>query len=295
LITPDTVYQACRFLHDTSLMLLWGCSAFVSALVPAPISERIWPKFTGFLLAAAMAVVVTTAIALPLEAAMIGNGWSDAADAGTIHDVLFDTTVGWAWQAQALSSLLLCATFLAPRRMRPAMLSLAAGLGLACLALTGHAAMHQGWLGLLHRINDIIHLLAAGGWLGALVPLLPILRLLQIDECRRDAGLALRQFSNIGHVAVGLVILSGLTNTALILGRLPTDWTSPYQALLASKIAVVACMAALAIVNRYVFVPWMSRRLPRALDAIRIGTVAEIALGVIAIACVAVFGMLEPV
>lgn len=276
-------------------MLLWGCSAFVSALVPAPISKRIWPKFTGFLLAAAIAAAFTTAMALPLEAAMIGNGWVDAANAGTIHDVLFDTTVGWAWQVQALSSVLLCATFLAPHRMRPTMLPLAAGLGLVCLALTGHAAMHQGGLGLVHRINDIVHLLAAGGWLGALVPLLPILRLLEVEECRRDAALALRRFSNIGHAAVGLVILSGLVNTALILGRLPTDWASPYQALLASKIAVVACMTALAIVNRYVFVPWMGRRLPRALDAIRIGTMAEIALGVIAIACVAVFGMLEPV
>ncbi|WP_132528311.1 copper homeostasis membrane protein CopD [Rhizobium sp. BK376] len=294
MITPDIAYQACRFLHDTSLMLLWGCSAFLSVLASASISRRVWPKFTGFVLAAVIVAILTTAIALPLQTGIIGNGWVDTVNPATIHDVLFDTTAGRAWQVQAVTNFFLLLAFLAPRHLRPAALALTAGLGLASLTLTGHAAMHQGWFGFAHRLNDIVHLLAAGSWFGALVPLLPILRLLEVEECRRDAGRALKRFSNIGHAAVALVILSGLINTALILGRLPTNWASPYQAMLAFKIAVVTCMTMLAIINRYVFVPRIGRQPQRALAAIRTGTIVEIALGIVAIACVAVFGMLEP-
>ncbi|WP_246662542.1 CopD family protein [Rhizobium sp. P44RR-XXIV] len=138
-------------------------------------------------------------------------------------------------------------------------------------------------------------MLTGGGWLGALVPLIPILRLLSRPECRTEAQLALRRFSTAGHWAVALVILSGIVNTILILKRLPTDWSSPYQTLLAIKIALVAGMSLLAIVNRYVFVHWMSRNSSRALQALRIGSIAEIVIGFVVIGLVAVFGMMEPV
>ena len=79
------------------------------------------------------------------------------------------------------------------------------------------------------------------------------------------------------------------------LKRLPTDWSSPYQRLLAIKIALVAGMTLLAIINRYVFVPWIGRNPSRALQALRLGSIAEIVLGIVVIGVVAVFGMLEPV
>ena len=107
--------------------------------------------------------------------------------------------------------------------------------------------------------------------------------------------MALRHFSNAGHVTVALVILSGIVNAMLILKRLPTDWSSPYQMLLAAKIGLVAGMVFLAIVNRYVFVPWIGRNPGRALQALRLGSIAEIIVGLAVIGLVAVFGMLEPI
>jgi len=147
----------------------------------------------------------------------------------------------------------------------------------------------------VHRANDILHVLAGGGWLGALLPLIPILKLLGRPEYRTGAQVALRRFSNAGHAAVALVILSGIVSTLLILKRLPTDWSSPYQKLLAIKIALVAIMTVLAIINRYVFVPWIGRKPARALLALRLGSISEIVIGIIVIALVAVFGMMEPV
>jgi putative copper export protein len=110
------------------------------------------------------------------------------------------------------------------------------------------------------RANDVLHVLAGGAWLGALLPLIPILRLLDEPDCHADALLSLRRFSTAGHIAVALVLTSGVINTALILQRLPTDWSSPYQALLALKIILIAGMTGLAIVNRYIFVPRMRPR-----------------------------------
>ncbi len=291
---PTTALELCRFLHDASLMLLWGSCAYLSLLVPKAIADIVWRGMAMPFLLIALVSGLAMLISLPAATAIIGNGWSDALDVGMVHDVLFDTTVGRAWQAQALTTAMMVCAFLLPESWRRHGLALASGLGLAALSLTGHASMLEGWLRQAHRANDILHVLTGGGWLGALVPLIPILRLLGRPDCRAAAQLALRRFSNAGHAAVALVVLSGLVNTMLILKRLPTDWSSPYQTLLALKIALVAVMALLAIVNRYVFVPWIGRNPGRALHALRLGSIAEIAIGMLVIGLVSVFGMLEP-
>ncbi|MDL2410362.1 copper homeostasis membrane protein CopD [Rhizobium calliandrae] len=295
MIDPSSALQACRFFHDASLMLLWGGSAFLCLLVPKALAGRVWRMFGAAPFLTALTAGLATVALLPLETAIIGNGWSDAFDAGTIQDVLFETTVGQAWQAQAAAALILVLAFLPSKDWRLAGVALGSGLGLAALTLTGHASMHEGWLKLAHRANDILHLLTGGGWLGALVPLIPILRLLITPECREEALLALRRFSTAGHGAVAMVIASGIVNTMLVLRRLPIDWSSSYQALLAIKIALVAGMSLLAIVNRYVFVPRIRRDRERALSAIRLGAIAEVFLGIAVIALVAVLGVLEPV
>ncbi|HEY0123126.1 MAG TPA: copper homeostasis membrane protein CopD [Rhizobium sp.] len=295
MIEPDTALAACRFLHDASLMLLWGGSAYLCLMVPKPLADKVWRMLAGASVVTASIAGLTTVMSLPLAAASIGNGWSDAIDAGTLQAVLFETTVGQAWLAQAAAALILLPALPLPGHWRHRGIALGSGLGLAALALTGHASMHEGWLKMAHRANDILHVLAGGGWLGALLPLIPILRLLSQPEYRVEALLALRRFSTAGHIAVALVIASGIVNTILVLKHLPTDWSSPYQVLLGLKIALVAGMSLLAIVNRYVLVPRIGHDQARALNAIRLGSIAEILLGIAIIALVAVFGMLEPV
>jgi putative copper resistance protein D len=295
LIDIQTALEACRFLHNASLMYLWGASAFLCILVPRPLADAIWHKFGRAPLIAAVIAVATSVVYLPLEAGSIGEGWQATIDPGTLRDVLFETTVGWAWQAQAVAAAVLAISFITPMRMRIASTAFGAGISLASLALTGHASMHQGWLALMHRLNDVVHVLAGGAWLGALVPLVPILGLLDRDDHRAEAQMALRRFSNAGHAAVALVIISGIVNTFLVLQRLPTDWSSRYQLLLAAKIALVLGMAGLAFVNRYGLVPRIGKSPARAIDAIKFGSIVEIALGFVVLALVAVFGVLEPI
>lgn len=294
-MTVDAALAGCRVLHFASVMLLWGAFAFLRTMVPVDLAASIGRRLRWLWIVAAAMVAATIAAALPLEAAMIGEGWADAFDPATLQAVLFDTSVGHAWQGQALAVLLVLAAFAAPARMRMGAVALTAGLATASAALTGHAVMQAGWLGVAHRLNDVCHVLAGGAWLGALVPLLLVLGAFGRPDSRRQAGTALRKFSFAGHFAVAAVLASGVINTMLVLGRWPTQWSSPYQALLAAKIAVVAVMTCLAIVNRYHFVPRLADHRDEGMRAIRLVTIAEIVLGVAVVGLVSVFGMLEPV
>jgi putative copper resistance protein D len=269
-------------------MLLWGASAYLSTLVPRNLAQDVGRRLLSFRVVATVVAVATTVVLLPLETAFIGDGWGDALHLTTIRDVLFETSVGQAWQVQAVAALILAATLAISPGRRQAATALASGFLLASIALSGHAVMQEGWVGAAHRINDAIHVLFAGAWLGALVPLLPILKTLNDPDRHFEATTALMRFSTTGHVAVALVIASGVINTILILGRWPSDWSSPYQAMLASKIILVGIMVAVATVNRYAFLT------SGAVRALRLGTVTEIALGLCVVGLVSVFGMLEP-
>lgn len=271
-------------------MLLWGAYAYLAWCVPGDLSGTIASRLRGWTLAAVTVAAAATAAALPIEAASMGDGWRDALDPVVVAAVLTGTDAGRAWIAQAVLAAVLAACCFAPPRVRLGRTAVAAALWLVGLCLTGHAVMDEGWLGAVHRGNDALHVLSAGAWIGALVPVLLILPRLARPEERSSAALALRRFSRAGHIVVALVLLTGVANAALVLGRWPTNFHSPYEALLDLKVLAVLAMAGLAVVNRYVLVP----RLPPSLPALRRATLAEVSLGLLAVALVAVFGLLDP-
>lgn len=291
---PEAALATCRFLHDAATTALWAAFAFLRALVPAALADDVGRRLSTLRTAAVSVAVATAAAALPIETAVIGNGWADVLDPATVRAVLLETSVGVAFIAQGIAALLLAATLLVPSGMRSGGTAVASGLLLATLALTGHAAMHEGSLGVAHRLNDAVHVLAGGAWLGALLPLLPLLRALEDRATSQDAGIALRRFSSAGHGAVAIVIATGVLNSMLVLGEWPVDWSSPYQAMLAAKVALVAVMTSLAVLNRYVVVPRMAHSRDGAIRALRQATLAEIALGIFVVGLVSVFGLLEP-
>jgi len=72
--------------------------------------------------------------------------------------------------------------------------------------------MDNGAARIAHELNQSVHLLAAGLWLGGLVPLGWLLR--RARAAQRDAGIsltrdAIRHFSQMGYVAVALIALTG--------------------------------------------------------------------------------------
>jgi len=268
-------------------MLVWGASAYLAALVPAARAAEAWRRLHPWIAAAAIVAVAATIATLPVETAFIGNGWPDALNPSVIGEVLTTTTIGQAWIGEAAGAALLMLALAVPRRI--GFTAVAAGIALASAALTGHAAMEEGWPGVAHRANDALHLLAAGAWLGGLVPLAMMLR------AQETAGLAgvLRRFSTAGHWVVAVVVATGVVNTWLILGQPPADWSSPYQLLLSIKLLLVGTMIAFALANRYALMPRLAAT-RGMFRAIRRGALIEFALGAAVVALVSVFGILDP-
>lgn len=295
MIRPETAWIACRFLHDATLISLWGTFGYLAVGVPKHLSGKIADRIRRISLAAIVLVVLTTVVSLPLQTALIGDGWGDAFNAETLWSVLTLTGVGRAWIVQAIGSCALLAIVAFPHPGQGAFVAAVSGLMLAGLALSGHAAMHAGLLGYLHRINDAVHVLSGGAWLGALVPFLLIMSRIDSPGDHTEAVVAMRRFSCLGHVAVALVLLSGAANTLLVLGKLPLDWRMPYQAKLLLKIAAVMVMTTLAVINRYVFVPRLQAHPYSMVRALKFAALCEIGLGVFAIGLVAVFGTEDPV
>jgi copper resistance protein D len=292
LIAPHVALALVRLCFDAAAITAYGVSGFIAWVAPKRLGQVIAAS-TNFLIVAASSLAVLSTFAwLPIEAAMIGDSWQSAVDRSTLSTLLYDTAIGKAWLVRLALALLLTAAL--PWRSASILRLALSGFLLATLALTGHANMDEGTRGLFHILNDALHVLAGGAWLGSLLALPGCLARLRDPAFCTEAKTALRRFSSAGHVAVALVIATGIVNTVLVLQRWPTDFTSAYQMLLATKIACVAGMTGLALMNRYIFVPRMLTQPDRAIIQIRNGTYAEVALGASVLALVAFLGILDP-
>ncbi|AYD04413.1 copper homeostasis membrane protein CopD [Neorhizobium sp. NCHU2750] len=294
MITPDTVFVVIRFAFDLAVLFLWGSAAYLRFLVQSDLRAQIWSRIRWARIASVFAVLVAAILTLPVRSAMLGNGWQDAIDPQTIMDIVAATSIGSAWLYQLVGAVALfaCSVF-ATGNAAIFVTALVSAFLIAGLTMIGHAAMNSGWIGTFQQVNDTTHMLAAGAWLGSLLPVAIILGLMRkpplVDHARR----ALMRFSNAGHIAVIVVVLSGAVNTILILGGFPLDWSQPYQLLLAAKIMLVGLMIVIAIVNRYYIVPRITSS-RSAESAVKVATVTEFGLAITVVALVACFGMLEP-
>ena len=248
----------------------------------------------GALALIASVVTVISAIAwLALESASMADEWSAAVDPDAIGAVLTDTAFGHAWAVHLVLAAALVAVIVFGPRARWGPTAVASAALLASLGLVGHAAMQSGAEGALHRANHAVHLMAAGAWIGGLVPFAMCLRAYERDDLRKDAVRAMAGFSFWGQLIVAAIVLTGVVNIALTSHRPPIPPTTPYRALLAAKLVIVAIMISLALFNRFVLAPRLKAS-ANALRTLRATSAAEVALGCVVIALVSVFALFDP-
>lgn len=289
-----SLFVLCRFVHFISMMQLFGACVFTRLLSPEGFSAILARKNQTLILVSAFGAALTAFLMLAVQAGVMGNGWADTTNL-TVWMLVLTTTFGevWRWHMlMAVGALLLLLINGLPGRYLMALL-LSAGM-LASQALIGHAAMHEGVVGVLQRGNHILHLLSAAYWVGSLIPLLTCMAMTHQPSLRPAAIVTLLRFSTFGHLAVALVILTGVINGVLILQRWPTDMHSPYELLLVCKSVLVVVMVAVAIYNRYSVVPQMaehSEQMQRRMIAICWG---ELGLALLVIALVSLFATLSP-
>lgn len=291
-----------------SLMLLVGLAAFpLYALRAGERAEsRMLSLHRPLLLWCGVAVVLSALGLLMLIAAMMGTSIL-AVDRETTLAILLATPVGTAWLVRmaALAAALL-ALLLLKRTviLRFASVLVTGGIALATLVWTGHAGATEGTAGSLHKISDILHMLASAIWLGGIAAFLMLLR----NAAGDDGGLrlvvghrALDDFARVGAISVAVIVVTGLINGQILVGlsNVPALWTNTYGRLLLFKLGLVAIMLLLAAKNRWRLTPALGNALPggntqQAVAALRYSLLLEAAAALAILALVAWLGMLEP-
>jgi len=285
----------CRFVHFSAVMLMFGISVFTALLTPQQFSTLLIQRTRPLLILVSWSAALSAVAMLLLQAGQMGDGWQDTLRPPVIEAVL-STSFGDIWRWHLGLSLLSILALLTPSvHWRSAFMLFISFFLLVSLALIGHVAIHSGLVGLAHRSNHALHLLSAGYWFGSLVPLLICLRFIHHRVYRQEAIVTLIRFSTWGHLAVALVIATGVVNNLFILGQWPFDLTSLYQRYLLIKVILVALMVLVALCNRYIAVPAMSTVPKRARGWIIIACWSEMALGLFVLLLVSIFATYQPV
>lgn len=263
----NSIIIAIRAVYLLAALQLFGLLVFNGVI--ALVGRRCWSAWLTVVALMAMAAW------LPLETIMMSGAPLSLGAVGTVlHETQFGTL--WLWRAVVLVAAMLLAWWRAPIATRGA--AVAAGLALVLTAATGHA----GATGDPFQLGaDAVHLLAAGAWLGGLVPF-------AVAMCRPDAALVACRFSALGTVCVGLILLTGGVNFWFLVGNAQALTGTPYGRLLLLKLVFVVLLLTVAATNRFILTP------RGAFAALRRNALIETALGAAIVAIVAVLGTMVP-
>jgi putative copper resistance protein D len=287
-----------RGVHFAATLLAAGTTGFIFFVAEPATSKtkfaKLYRQLTLWVWFALIVAVISGAVWLVLLASdILGTSFSDVCLHGGAWPVLTDTRFGLVWCIRLALALLLA--LLLPWPATRWLQVTIAGAFVALPALVGHAGAAPGLTGNLHLASDMLHLLAAGAWLGGLPAFAFLLWRPRRGAGRhRDAAVVrvVDRFSLLGVFSVGILLASGLLNSWNLLNG-PRDLiASDYGRLLALKIVFFAAMIAIAAVNKFYLTP----HLPRAtvLQALLRNSLAEIGLGVCVLLFVGLLGTLPP-
>jgi putative copper resistance protein D len=220
-----------------------------------------------------------------------------------IEMMLFETDVGLAWGVRIVALVIAgLAVMLRAPGFSLWVAAFAGAVALASLAWSGHGAMDEGDRRFWHFAVDILHLLAAGAWLGALLAfaLMAKINALQTEARLRLLARAVNRFEAIGAAIVVVITATGVVNYLFIVGpKLDEVFLSTYGILLFIKVVLFAGMLVLAALNRFHLGPFLERSLRDgqytvAANALRRSVVVELAAAVLIVGLVAWLGTLSP-
>lgn len=278
-----TLLVLCRFLHFSVVLLMFGACAFRPWLLgaaPQPALDRQLERITRGL--AWLGLGSGLAWLLLITASMTGR-WDAALQPATVQLVLGKTFFGQVWVWHLLLNLLLVIVLVKPW---PMMRLPVIALLLTTLAPVGHGAMLDGLSGRLLILNQVVHLVCVGAWLGGLLLLVLILR--QSPPVALEP--ILRRFSGVGYGLVAGLLVTGLINVRVLTGQLwPTPLFNGFALILLIKVLLVLGMLALALLNRL-----RIERCEERLGSLKASVKLEWVLGIAAVAAVSLLGTLPP-
>lgn len=258
-VQPGLAAVAGRWLHFTALLLLLGAFAFRLFLLPRlslddvvrrDIVRRAW-RVVAF-----AALLLGTAAVLRLwQQSVALHGADRAWSSPLLSMMLTDTNWGRAWLVQAFLFAVLGAGIVRARPGRDGsalIIAVPAVLGLATIpALTGHAA-GVGRLATLVVMNDALHVIAAGAWLGmlAVVTFVLVPALVRHDATPvRSIAAAVDRFSPLALTAAAVLVTTGVINALMHISALRQLTGTGYGRALMVKLGLFALVLAAGFVN----------------------------------------------
>lgn len=229
---------------------------------------------------------------LPLKNTFSTSAW------GT---VLLETRFGRVWQLRLgliATAFVLVASALSQVKARRALIALlwlvsvVLLVSLACISHAAAATMQP--LGVL---GDMIHLCAAGLWIGGLVPLTIFLACVRASFSLSEmVPYVLPRFSMLSLCCVSVLVVSGISNSWLLVGSIYALFATPYGQLLLFKLALFAILVGFGARNRFLVKAKQPKAAadPNLLGQLRRNVVCEACLGVAVVVIVACLGVTPP-
>jgi putative copper resistance protein D len=293
-----------RLVQFTGAMILLGSSLFfVYALPkrgPGSGAELAWSRpLLGW---AAAVLALASLVGMLAQTSILAGSIAEGVKPSSLLAVITTMSMGPATLVRAGCAAVALALVVGMAAGRPLFLACAA-LGAAAsgtFAWMGHGAATPGPPGLLHLLADILHSIAAGVWIGALVVFLGLLggrsREVSFD---RVVHKALHGFAGVGSLIVAVLVATGLVNSGFLVGpsRLSGLWTTPYGRLLLFKLVLFGGMLAMAAANRFRHTPALALVLGEnddrmeALATLRRSVVFETGLALAVLAVVTTMSM----
>ncbi|PVH27710.1 copper resistance CopC/CopD family protein [Pararhodobacter oceanensis] len=265
---------AARYLAVLSMVLTVGAALYAAMIAPLPpVAGRLWR--TSALAALPLAGVALGAYGLDL----LGRGFPALlSPAPWIAAV--SAPRGWGLLIGAVAALIAGSSL---GKCGVALFALA--LGAISLAVSGHASVGPSrWIG---QPLMGLHAAALIFWIGGLPPL--IASLSGANNLR-----ALHRFSKVALPAVIVLVASGVGLIFIHSVDVATLIGSNWGKLLAFKLVLVACMLALALLNKTCLTPALAAAPLAAQSGLRRSIGAEIALGMIVLLVAMCFRLTPP-
>lgn len=251
-----------RGLHLAAMLSLLGVVGCLAWVLPAAAADgrEMVPALVRLWRVSGVAALLTLMAWFVSQSAAIAGAANLDELAAALPKVAEHTRYGGAILVRA--GLLLAASLLAGRsrvRLYPVLVLIAVALGLQ--GLIGHAGAMAGSVGAGVMTSESLHLLAAGLWLGALLPLW-----LSVGKLpARAAAAVCDRFSPIGLACVMVIAGTGLAQGIELIGGVPALVGTPYGRFVLVKIVLFMAALTLAALNRL----WLTDRLSRGSSAAR--------------------------
>jgi putative copper resistance protein D len=299
-----------RLLQYSGALVLFGASLFyLYGFRPgAPrTTAGHWSWKRSVLLTAASVALLGALIWVMAETASMTGEAGDAVNPTALWTVMSETRFGRACCGRIALLTLSVIACLAITRAKVLWIVQATlgGATTVSFAWTGHGAIEIGKTGGIHLGGDLLHLLAAGIWIGALMPFLLLALQAKRSSAIEDAQalqFALDRFSAIGIWIVAALVLSGIINSWFLIG--PLHWratfTTTYGIALIVKLGLFGAMLVFAALNRYRLSPALGAAIDRNIStqpplyAVRSSIFTETALALLVLGAVSLLGTLEP-